>query len=282
MYARILLCTDGSPDAEVAGDYAIWLAHKLHASLQALYVTDIRLLEGPWLADLSGAFGAQPYPNLMPKVEEIQRQKADTILGAVAERCAQHNVACEVAHETGGLVPTMLQYEQAADLVVLGQHGEHAQWAGDMLGSSVERMVRASVRPCLVTPDEFRQIQCLLIAYDGSGESAKALRVGLQLAGRLEATVNLVTICQREQAEQGTNVLQQAQRQAVEQKLVVHAQLLHGDAETEILNERLKVGADLIVMGAYGHTRIREWVVGSTTSQIIRQSPVPVLLARGG
>lgn len=281
MYQRILLCTDGSPDATVAGDYAIWLAHQLHATVHALYVTDIRLLEGPWLADLSGAFGAQPYPGLIPKLQELQRQKADLILGAVAERCAKQGVACELTHETGGLVPTMLHYEQPADVVVLGQHGEHAPWAGDLLGSSVERMVRAAVKPCLVTPDEFREITRILIAYDGSAESGKGLRAGLRLASDLGAPVNIVTVCQREHEEPAANALQDAHRQALDHQLVAHAQLLHGDPETEILNERLKVGADLIVMGAYGHTRIREWVLGSTTSHIIRKSTVPVLLARG-
>jgi nucleotide-binding universal stress UspA family protein len=281
MYQRILLCTDGSPDAAVAGDYAIWLAHKLHATVQTLYVTDIRLLEGPWLADLSGAFGAQPYPGLVPKLQELQREKADLVLGAVAERCGERGVACEMAHETGGLVPTMLQYETSADVVVLGQHGEHAQWADDMLGSSVERMVRASTKPCLVTPDEFREIARILIAYDGSAESDKGLRAGLRLAVDLEAAVNLVTVCQRENKESAENALAAAHRQALDSKLVAHAQLLHGDPEIEILNERLKVGADLIVMGAYGHTRVREWVLGSTTSHIIRKSTVPVLLARG-
>lgn len=267
MFNTILLCTDGSPDATVAGEYALWLAHKLPAQLQALYVTDIRLLEGPWLADLSGAFGAQPYPALIPKLQELQRQKADTILGAVAERCAQRGVACEVAYETGGLVPTMLQYEQPADLVVLGQHGEHAPWAGDLLGSCVERMVRASVKPCLVTPQEFREIKRVLIAYDGSTESGKALRLGQTLAGNLGAAVSVVTVGARDQAGPGP--------------LVANAKLRHGEPETEILAEREFQNADLIVMGAYGHTRIREWVLGSTTSHVIRKSTVPVLLARG-
>ena len=60
MYKDILFCTDGSPAADVAGDYAIWFAKKLGARLRALYITDIRLLEGPWMADLSSAVGAQP------------------------------------------------------------------------------------------------------------------------------------------------------------------------------------------------------------------------------
>lgn len=281
MYQNILLCTDGSPAADIATEYAVWLAHKLRAGIHALYVTDIRMLEGPWLADFAGAVGAQPYPGLLPKLQEIQRQKADTLLAAVAKRCDQQAVYCELAHEVGSLIHTMLDYETRADLVVLGQHGEHAQWTGDMLGSSVERMVRGSVKPCLVTSGEFRPINHILIAYDGSAESGKALRTGLQLAETLATPVTLVTVCQRDREESAATLLQQAHRDAVSRKLTTHAQLLHGNAETEILNEREKSGADLIVMGAYGHTRIRELVLGSTTSHVIRKATVPVLLARG-
>jgi len=58
-------------------------------------------------------------------------------------------------------------------------------------------------------------------------------------------------------------------------------ELSHGNPEAEILQIRETVGADLIVMGAYGHTRIRELVVGSTTSHVMHKANVPVLLVRG-
>src|SRR5712671_2912537 len=194
MYKTILLCTDGSPAAEVAGDYAIWFARKLSASLRALYVTDIRLLEGPWLADLSGAVGAQPYSALLPQLQKIQEEKAAMVLAAARERCDKSGVASETTHETGTLVPAILDHEERVDLVVLGQRGEHAQWSGEMLGSSVERVVRASVKPCLVTPGKFHEISHMLIAYDGSDESSKALRTGIALAETLGVKVTITTV----------------------------------------------------------------------------------------
>lgn len=281
MYKRILLCTDGSPAAEVAGEYAMWLAARCTAQVQALYITDLRILEGPLLADLSGAVGAQPYPGLLPQFQEIQCEKAATVLGTVRKACESHNVRCEVAHETGNLVPTMLDYEGDADLVVLGQRGEHAAWLGEMLGSSVERMVRASVKPCLVTPEKFRPINQLLLACDGSAESNNALLAGLELAQALGAAATLVTVCQREQEESAAKILQQARDTARQHGLAAHTQLAHGDPETEILRFADNIPADLIVMGAYGHTRIRELIVGSVTTHVMRKAKVPVLLSRG-
>ena len=281
MYKSILLCTDGSPSADVATDYAVGLAKKLGARVLALSVTDIRVLEGPLLADISGALGAQPYSALLPQLEQIQRDKAEAILKAVSRRCADQGVAHEVAHETGSLVQTMLDYERRADLVVLGQRGEHARWSEGMLGSSVERMVRASVKPCLVTSDRFRPIKHILLAHDGSAESSKALCGGIDLAADLGVEVTIVTVCQRDNEEAASKILQQAHRQAIEKKLTARAQLEHGNAETEILKLSEKIGADLIVMGAYGHTRIRELILGSTTSHVLRKATVPVLLTRG-
>src|SRR5580704_10198183 len=137
MYKTILLCTDGSPAAEVAGDYGIWFARKLAASLRALYVTDVRVLEGPWLADLSGAIGAQAYSGMLPQLQQIQKEKAEMILAAARERCQKSGIACETIHETGGLIGAILNQERQADLVILGQHGEHAEWSEEMLGSGV-------------------------------------------------------------------------------------------------------------------------------------------------
>jgi nucleotide-binding universal stress UspA family protein len=281
MYKTILLCTDGSPAADIATAYAIWFGRKLNALVRALYVTDIRILEGPFLADLAGALGAQPYSALLPQLQQIQRERAAAILAAVETRCRERNVNCEVVHETGVLTEVMLQHEANADLVVLGQRGEHAQWSATHLGSSVERMVRASIRPCLVTPDQFREPREMLIAYDGSQESSKALRAGLELAVALTMHVSVTTVASLGGEEAASKTLLAAKQQALDHGVKAHLQLLHGNPEDEILRLCETLGADLIVMGAYGHTRIRELILGSTTSHVIRKAAVPVLLTRG-
>jgi nucleotide-binding universal stress UspA family protein len=280
MYKTILLCSDGSPAAEVAGDYAIWLARKLSASLRVLYVTDIRLLEGPWLADLSGAVGAQPYSALLPQLQKIQEEKAAMVLASAKERCQKNGVACETTHVTGSLLPAILDQERQADLVILGQHGEHAEWAAGMLGSSVERVVRASVKPCLITPGKFHEITHMLVAYDGSEESSKALRAAIALAPALGVKMTITMVAALGAEDAAAALLEKAKQRVLAAGVKAHGEVLHGDPEEEILELRETIGADLIVMGAYGHTRIRELILGSTTSHVIRKATVPVLLVR--
>jgi len=281
MYQNILVCTDGSPAADAAADYAIWFGKRLKARLRALYVTDVRLLEGPWIADFSGAIGAQPYAALLPQLQQIQREKAATVLAAVKKRCRDSGVSCETSYETGSLAPIILEQEGTADLIVLGQRGEHAAWLAGALGSSVEHVVRASVKPCLVTPGKFRQIQHVLIAYDGSEESSKALRAGIALVPALGAKVTITTVAALGAEDAASQALHKAKQQAAEAGVTANLETLHGDPETKILELKESIGADLIVMGAYGHTRIREFILGSTTSHVLRKSDVPVLLVRG-
>ena len=281
MYKHILLCTDGSPAAEIATEYAVWFAKQLNARLRILYVTDIRILEGPLLADVAGAIGAQPYPALLPQLQQIQSEKAGMILAAAAQRAHKAGVACTSTHQTGLLADVLVDQEHEADLVVFGQRGEHARWASDPLGTSVERMVRASVKPCLVTPADFRPIKKILLAYDGSAESSKALGAGFELAGLLDAELSLVTVATKETQDTAERTLRDAYDQASTRGLRVTAGLARGNAEAEILQLSYQTGSDLIVMGAYGHTRIREFILGSTTAQVMRKSQVPVLLARG-
>ncbi|MCG3150425.1 MAG: Universal stress protein [Verrucomicrobiae bacterium] len=281
MFKTILVGVDGSTGADSATRYAIMLAQKLQARILALHVTDVRLLEGPWLADLSGALGAQPYPALLAQVREVQATRSQTILAAVTQQCQTHGVPCEVAAATGSLVHTFLEFEKRADLVVLGQRGEHAQWHADMLGAGVERMVRASQKPCLIVPEKFAPTTHILLAHDGSDESTKALHRGLNLAVALAAAVTIVIACPHDQEANAAKILEHARELALARGLTTHGQLLHMDPELAILQVATEVGANLIVMGAYGHTRIREWILGSTTSHVLRKARVPVLLARG-
>lgn len=280
MIKSILFCTDGSEYSSVAGDYAIWLAQKLGARIVALHVTDVRLLEAPLLADLSGAIGAQPYQALLPQLQEMQKQRAGVILDAIADRCRKAGISCATLHRTGSLVENIADEEMRTELVVLGQRGEHAQAIGQFLGSSVERVVRRSIKPCLVTPAKFRELRQMLMAYDGSAHSSKSLQVAIELCQALNLKLSIVTVVSAPSETGVTNALEDAVRTARDHGIEPSAETLVGHAEQQILEYAERRQTDLIVMGAYGHTRIRELILGSTTSHVIRKSDVPVLLTR--
>ena len=101
------------------------------------------------------------------------------------------------------------------------------------------------------------------------------------MTDRLQAHLAVVTVYEDDdQQEAAARVSEQARLQAANRQLDVETRVVRGEAEQEIIRAAEETGANLIVMGAYGHTRIRELILGSTTSHVMRHASVPVLLSR--
>jgi nucleotide-binding universal stress UspA family protein len=280
MIKSILVCVDGSKYAEAASGAAVWLAKALGARLRALSVADTRLLEGPWLADLSGMAGAQPFHALVPQFEEVLKAKARGAAQAVTLAAAREGVPCSAEAPSGRLVPEILEAERAVELVVMGQRGEGYEATGEWLGSNVERVVRKSIKPCLVTPAAFRPVRRILAAYDGSEHANRALYSAFELAGALKAALAVLSVASADEEARRSRLLREAVELAKRQGIAAEAIAAEGAAEQRVVEVARERQFDLVVMGAYGHTRLRELVLGSVTNHVIRTSEAPVLLVR--
>jgi nucleotide-binding universal stress UspA family protein len=280
MIKSILVCTDGSPYSDVAGEYGIHLATRLGARLLGLHVLDSRTLEGPLLADISAWVGTQPYTAQTERFRELIEQRGETILAAFNDRCRKAGITPDSWMKSGYPARVILEEEARAELLIVGQKGEHAEQIGDMPGSNVERVVRSSIKPCLVTPAQFQPFTRILAAYDGSGYASKALHEAIELS--LALKVELIVLTVAENGDEG-----RADQAAADAASLVKAHncpakrlVVRGKASSVILESARAEKCDLIVLGAFGHTRIREMILGSTTTQIINRSRVPVMLVR--
>lgn len=282
MIKKILLCTDGSTFSNTAADYALVLAKKMGASVKALCVTDVRLLEGPYLADLGGALGAQPYQAIVPQMQAIQEEKANLTIDGVEAKFKDSGIELATLVKTGKPVATILEEEQDSDLVVLGKRGENAPYESDVIGSSVEWLARQSSKPCLVTPKKLRPIKKVVAAYDGSTHSEKALTNAFHLVRALGIPITIVTVAPEDEDDpvRWRNILNEGVEMADREGLSVSEALLRGDPEDKILQYCDEQSVDLLIIGAYGHSRIREFLLGSTTFQILLRSEIPVYLTR--
>ena len=281
MIRSLLVCTDGSSYGDVACEYAMDLSVRLRAQLSALHVIDARLLEGPLMADLSNWIGAQPYGAQVPQFRELLNRKGETILEAFAQKCAARNLSPNTLLSSGHPVHVILEEEAKTELLILGQKGEHADWAGHLMGSTVERIVRQSLRPCLVTPDTFRPITKMVVAFDGSGHAAKALHEAIELAQELKVTMNLVTVADGETPEaRAAQIIKDGLSLVKAHGFTTESAVVKGIPAEAILEHARSQKGDLIVMGAFGHSRIREMILGSTTAQVVASAGLPVLLVR--
>ncbi len=283
MITKILACTDGSRSGDAATQYGIALAQQCQAALTGLHVLDSRVLEGPLMADISGWIGAQPYGNQLQQFREVLEEKGRSILQAFEQLCEAAKLGnAKGIIRMGHPSRVILDEEAEADLVVIGRHGIHADMVGAALGSTAERLIRHSETPCMVTPPEFNPICKILLAYDGSDHARHALSFALELVRSLDAELILLTVAEEAAGADTARALSQEALREVEQQgtkavpLIVESPRA-ADAIQASCEEQ---GCDLIVMGTYGYSRIREMILGSTTTRVTTQAKVPVLLVR--
>ncbi|MBN1614593.1 MAG: universal stress protein, partial [Deltaproteobacteria bacterium] len=144
--------------------------------------------------------------------------------------------------------------------------------------STAELVVRKAGKPVMVTPASFKEIESLALAYDGSPPAHNALKLAVELSGLARWPLTVVMIASDQDlaarlSEELDGFLEEAE---IDHTTVV----LQGREDVEILRFVQEGAVELLVMGAYGHNRLRELFLGSTTSSVIRKSEIPVLLTR--
>jgi nucleotide-binding universal stress UspA family protein len=183
-------------------------------------------------------------------------------------------------HKTGFLVDSLDPLEAEADVIVLGKRGEAAEFASGHLGANVDRIVRSSRKPCLVTPGQFTPIERLLLAYDGSKSCQKLLEFLVTSPAFHGLELHILTVAKTADDEDAIAHLKVAEMQAQAAGFSPIGQVIPGNPEQVIANYVESHAINLLLMGAYGHSRIRHLVIGSTTIQLLRSSHIPVLLFR--
>jgi nucleotide-binding universal stress UspA family protein len=278
MMKNFLVPVDGSEYSTGAVGYAAALAARKGGRITLLNVINVTSLEGPFLADLSGSIGITPFLDFQKKVRAALEEKGGLILENHSATLRERGVEHSTRIETGVVGRVICQEAMDHDAVVIGRRGEHASWRGFLLGSVVEEVVRGCARPVIVTPREEGPLTKLLVAYDGSRTAGKALGVAAGLAGTLSLPVTVV--CVSSDSRSGHGLLDEAESFLEPHGIKATKVLESGPAVEGILEAAKRGGCDIIVMGAYGHSRVRELLVGSTTDGLLRKSGVPVLLYR--
>ena len=276
MIKRILVPTDGSEAANRGVRFAISLAKQFNASLHGLHVVDVKLLEGPFLRDLSASLGTAPYVNYQGNIALILEERGKAALEVFEKACGEAGVRCDTTQSNGVVHREIAETGELADLIVLGRAGEHGPWLEGLLGSTTEAVVRRAHGPVLVTGLDAFDCQKLLVAYDGSDFARHALRIGAEWAVHLNAAMHVLSMG----GDTARQRLDEAQEYLAACEIEVILEHREGEASEGIVQYAAQCGAGLLVMGAYGHGKMRELVLGSRTSYALNHAPCPVLLVR--
>lgn len=276
---HILIPTDGSEYSKTALKYGLYLAKRLGAHLTGLYIMDLKIIQDPLFDDISGFMGLSSTREIFPFIERGMEERADSILGDFDRICKEAGIDARLKKMRGIVDEMIIEEGEESDCIILAQGGEHYSLTkGGLLGSTSESVVRKTGKPVLVTPLVFREIQRIGLAYDGSLHSESALRVAAELSLDLGSTLSILIITGDDEQARGLRERIDSFLDAYDIEVLL--EIRRGKEEQEIVRFAREGSIDLLMMGAYGHSRIRKFILGSTTSYVIRKSEIPVLLIR--
>lgn len=284
MTLKLIALVDGSTYSASVCDHAAWIAGRTGAAVELLHVLGRR--DGGGKQDLSGAIALGARTALMEELAglDAQRSKLMALRGrailddaqAILTRAGVAEITSRLRH--GDIVDTVAEVEQDASMILIGKRGEAADFAKGHLGSNLERIVRASHKPVFVASRAFRPIEKVLVAYDGGTSAMKAVDHISRSA--LFAGLSVVVATVGSPSAEVKHRLENAHAQLRAAGLAAETKIVEGQPETALGKLVDAEGFDMLVMGAYGHSRIRSLVIGSTTTEMLRSCKVPVVLVK--
>jgi nucleotide-binding universal stress UspA family protein len=282
---KLIALVDGSIYSESVCDNAAWISGRTNAEIELMHVIGRREVSAA-PRNLSGNISLGARTTLLNELSELDAQRAQlsqklgrAILdGAEARIIAQGPKNVTARLRIGDLVEAVSEQEFDAEIIVIGKRGEAADFAKLHLGSNLERTARVSTKPVYVAARAFSPIKRFMIAYDGGTSATKAVDYVARspLFSGLECCLLIIG------AENDENQKRLDYAQAILEagSFEVDAKILPGQPDVAITGAVESHNIDLLVMGAYGHSRIRNLIIGSTTSEMVRSCKIPVVLFR--
>lgn len=275
MLKDLMVAVDEAPDAMARVEFALRLAAVGDAHLTAVH---------------AGAGGAVPSfvlaeipPAALAEVD-ARRGEANERLRATVEAAARrHGRAIEYRELDGDVLSVVPAHARYADLAIVGQ-GRHERDLGTPgPGVLADVVATESGRAALCVPSygSFSATpRIVVVAWNGSREAARAVNEALPFLERAERVV-VLTVTQPERVparHYGADIAVHLARHRVKAETATTI-APSGDIGGELLSRAADLGAEMLVMGCYGHSRLRERVLGGATRTILEQMTVPVLLA---
>lgn len=276
-YRNLLVHIDDQKSSAKRLEAAITLAQDQEAHLTGLYLGRAFGLEG--------YYGAQIPREILERRQADEQKVAAEAKGRFESATGKAGLAAEWRYEDANAGPPheiISLHARYADLIVLGQREP------DMVGSQgnlAEEVIMTSGRPALVVPyvgSGPTLGQRPLIAWDSGREAARAVSDALPLLTKAKETT-LVTVKRRigkgAHGEQpGADIALYLARHGVKVEV---QNLTRGNLSVAdvILSRVGELGSDLLVMGCYAHSRLRELILGGVTRQMMAEMTVPLLMA---
>lgn len=282
--SQIISCIDDVSCHQAVCEYSAWAARQLSAPVTLLHVLDD--VKQPSASELSGNIGLDSREHLLQQLAELDAARAKValqhghvLLDQAAQKLRDLGVS-EAAQKLrhGELADTLLEMEHDVRLAVLGLHGADSANALSQVGSQLETVIRTVHRPLLLTPAEYVEPRSAMLAFDNSATGIKGVEMLAKSPLFHGMPVHVVMV----DADTAANWerLKWAKAALEEGGHEAHIALRAGAVEHTLHAYQAEHSIDLMVMGAFGHSRIRQFLVGSTTMAMLKTSRTPTLVLR--
>jgi nucleotide-binding universal stress UspA family protein len=285
MIKTVLVPATGTDADDAMFTTALSVARRFTAHLDVLHVrVDAAEAAGALVADVSGAMVSA---NLIDRLEEEGAEteaKARKSFDAFCQReqlvidAAPSNpqaIAASWHHETGREASWFATYARTSDLLVVGRPaGERG-----VLPETLEAALFDSGRPLLIPGSTPLAMDTIAIAWKPTREAARAVAAAMPFLTAAKRVVILTVAEDDETDRRDTARLVVALRRHDIAAEAHHIEPGRGGAADMLLGTASEIGAGLLVMGGYGHSRLREFVFGGVTEHVIRDAALAVLMA---
>lgn len=244
-------------------------------------------------AHLAGLYVISPmYMSLYESVTDEAREKLEQAAKVIAQKAestfreitGEYDLQTEWRCERGKLADTLDRHARYADLIVLGQ--DDPEEPGEYVPTGVvDSVVLAAGRPALLVPYIGASApvgENILIAWNGKREAARAVSDAMPFMEKARRVCMLVvnpgTGPAGEDAIPAANIVANLKRHGITVE-VEATRAFDIDIGSLLLSRAAAEHIDLIVMGAYGHSRLRESILGGVTKQMLKHMTVPVLMS---
>ena len=275
MLKRIVLVLDASVAGKTACTYAIDLAKHHQAELLGVAVLDT-----PWLT----ATQPEPLGGSAFKIrhdEEIIRSTQSHIEEMLTEFksvCAKENISCQAIEIEGFPANEIEMASYQGDLIVVGKTTDfHFELDTDS-DITVRHVAHDNPRPLIVIPKIPEKSDVILVAYDGRIRSSRALHMFLLLNLGKGKRLHIVNV--NENVSEGEELVSLALKLCESHGVKAEGQVLNPVYSTEetLLDLARMLKAEMIVLGAFGHTLLRDALFGSCSGKILKKSEIPLFV----
>ncbi|WP_372986234.1 universal stress protein [Marinobacter sp.] len=281
---HVVACIDGSHAAPAVCDYSAWASLRMGEPLMLLHVLDEE--KYPARTDMTGSIGLGSREQLQEELVNLDQQRSKLalkqghlLLDEAEQRVLAAGVEKPVKRQRHDeLAGSLVELEPESRLFVMGLHGESSAAAGRHVGSQLETVIRSVHRPVFLVPDEFEAPKSAMLAFDGSPTAFRSIEL---LAGTpvfKGMPMHLVMVGSDTEEHQAQ--LKRAEEALAEQGMEIHLAIRQGDVEETLHAYQEEHDIDVLIMGAYGHSRIRRFLVGSTTTRMLETAKKPLVILR--